>query len=183
MRRNERRGLRPNAKGCSNTSSFAALRTFNNAIVSYVANVLILCGSLQSPLFASLCRSSPGFVAGLFGPGGRFSGSVDPVMEKFNASIGFDKRMWEEDINGSISYAKSLVQMGVVTSAESEQLIEGLGKVKEEVRASEERSTELRRRLHTTSMGAVIPNSLCIPLLRHVLLILAGRSGLPTPSS
>mmetsp|Transcript_26871 Transcript_26871/g.53602 ORF Transcript_26871/g.53602 Transcript_26871/m.53602 type:complete len:468 (+) Transcript_26871:162-1565(+) len=69
---------------------------------------------------------------GLFGPGGRFSGSVDPVMEKFNASIGFDKRMWEEDINGSISYAKSLVQMGVVTSAESEQLIEGLGKVKEE---------------------------------------------------
>ena len=37
---------------------------------------------------------------GLFGPGGRFSGSVDPVMEKFNASISFDKRMWSEDLDG-----------------------------------------------------------------------------------
>ena len=30
--------------------------------------------------------------------GGRFSGDVDPEMNKFNASIGFDKRMWKEDI-------------------------------------------------------------------------------------
>ena len=30
--------------------------------------------------------------------GGRFSGKVDPEMDKFNASIGFDKRMWKEDI-------------------------------------------------------------------------------------
>ena len=34
--------------------------------------------------------------------GGRFSGKVDPEMEKFNASIGFDKRMWKEDIMVSI---------------------------------------------------------------------------------
>ncbi len=43
---------------------------------------------------------------GLFGKGGRFNGSVDPVMEKFNASINFDKRMWEEDLDGSITYAR-----------------------------------------------------------------------------
>lgn len=30
--------------------------------------------------------------------GGRFTGKVDPEMDKFNASIGFDKRMWREDI-------------------------------------------------------------------------------------
>ena len=30
--------------------------------------------------------------------GGRFSGNIDPEMEKFNASIGFDKRMWKEDV-------------------------------------------------------------------------------------
>ena len=30
--------------------------------------------------------------------GGRFTGKVDPEMDKFNASIGFDKRMWKEDI-------------------------------------------------------------------------------------
>ena len=34
--------------------------------------------------------------------GGRFSGKVDPEMDKFNASIGFDKRMWKEDITVSV---------------------------------------------------------------------------------
>ncbi|GMH74100.1 hypothetical protein TL16_g06369 [Triparma laevis f. inornata] len=69
---------------------------------------------------------------GLFGKGGRFNGSVDPVMEKFNASISFDKRMWEEDLDGSITYARALVQMGVVNAEESEELIKGLNLVKVE---------------------------------------------------
>lgn len=30
--------------------------------------------------------------------GGRFTGATDPVMEKFNASIHYDKRMWREDV-------------------------------------------------------------------------------------
>jgi argininosuccinate lyase len=30
--------------------------------------------------------------------GGRFTGKTDPLMEKFNESLPFDKRMWEEDI-------------------------------------------------------------------------------------
>ena len=30
--------------------------------------------------------------------GGRFTGTVDPIMEKFNASIQYDKRMWKADI-------------------------------------------------------------------------------------
>jgi len=38
--------------------------------------------------------------------GGRFSGKTDPIMEKFNASINYDKRMWKEDIAGSVSYVK-----------------------------------------------------------------------------
>ena len=33
--------------------------------------------------------------------GGRFTGVTDPVMEKFNASIHYDKRMWKEDIQVS----------------------------------------------------------------------------------
>lgn len=32
--------------------------------------------------------------------GGRFTGATDPIMEKFNASISYDQRMWREDING-----------------------------------------------------------------------------------
>ncbi len=30
--------------------------------------------------------------------GGRFTGATDPLMEKFNESLPFDKRMWQEDI-------------------------------------------------------------------------------------
>lgn len=42
--------------------------------------------------------------------GGRFSGKTDPVMEKFNASISYDKRMWKEDIAGSVSYVKGVCE-------------------------------------------------------------------------
>eukprot|EP00562_Extubocellulus_spinifer_P010762 CAMPEP_0178512532 /NCGR_PEP_ID=MMETSP0696-20121128/22945_1 /TAXON_ID=265572 /ORGANISM="Extubocellulus spinifer, Strain CCMP396" /LENGTH=49 /DNA_ID= /DNA_START= /DNA_END= /DNA_ORIENTATION= len=38
---------------------------------------------------------------GLFGAGGRFRGGTDPIMEKFNESLSFDKRMWAQDIRGS----------------------------------------------------------------------------------
>ena len=47
--------------------------------------------------------------------GGRFTGETDPVMEKFNASIGFDQRMWKEDIQGSQSYVGALEKAGLVS--------------------------------------------------------------------
>ncbi|XP_066926755.1 argininosuccinate lyase-like [Clytia hemisphaerica] len=61
--------------------------------------------------------------------GGRFSGKTDPVMEEFNASINIDKRMWEEDIAGSIAYAKGLEKIQIISNDEKETLIEGLNKV------------------------------------------------------
>ncbi len=36
--------------------------------------------------------------------GGRFTGATDPLMEKFNESLPFDKRMWKEDIQASPLY-------------------------------------------------------------------------------
>jgi len=64
--------------------------------------------------------------------GGRFSGATDPIMEKFNNSIGYDKIMWLEDINGSIAYAKSLISCNILTKVESEQIVNGLNEVKKE---------------------------------------------------
>ncbi|XP_020628297.1 argininosuccinate lyase-like [Orbicella faveolata] len=64
--------------------------------------------------------------------GGRFTGKVDPEMDKFNASIGFDKRMWKEDIVGSEAYVKGIEQAGLVTNDEMKEILSGLGKVKEE---------------------------------------------------
>lgn len=69
---------------------------------------------------------------GLFGAGGRFKGGTDPVMEKFNESISFDKRMWSQDIRGSVAYAKAIHKVGIITEEEKDKLVDGLGKVKEE---------------------------------------------------
>ncbi|XP_077995364.1 argininosuccinate lyase-like isoform X2 [Glandiceps talaboti] len=64
--------------------------------------------------------------------GGRFTGATDPVMEKFNASIDFDKRMWKEDILGSQAYVKALERVGLVTEEERIAIGDGLGKISEE---------------------------------------------------
>lgn len=73
----------------------------------------------------------------LFGAGGRFKGGTDPIMEKFNESINFDKRMWDQDIRGSIAYAKAISKIGIITSDECELMISGLEKVRVEWKANE----------------------------------------------
>lgn len=69
---------------------------------------------------------------GLFGAGGRFKGGTDPIMEKFNESISFDKRMWAQDIRGSIAYAKAIQKVNIITEDECNLLITGLEKVYKE---------------------------------------------------
>uniref|UniRef100_A0A671NB86 Argininosuccinate lyase n=1 Tax=Sinocyclocheilus anshuiensis TaxID=1608454 RepID=A0A671NB86_9TELE len=64
--------------------------------------------------------------------GGRFVGNTDPIMEKFNASIAYDQRMWEADIKGSKAYVKALQKAGLVTQNEMEQILTGLDKVFDE---------------------------------------------------
>jgi len=53
-------------------------------------------------------------------------------MEKFNESLWFDKRMYSQDIRGSVAYAKSIGMVGIITEDEVKLLIEGLGKVHKE---------------------------------------------------
>ena len=50
-------------------------------------------------------------------------------MEQFNASIGFDKRMWKADIQGSQAYVKALQKVDIVTEEEMNLILDGLKKV------------------------------------------------------
>ena len=50
-------------------------------------------------------------------------------MEKFNASLPFDKRMWQADITGSQAYAKALALSKIITDAERDTLVDGLARV------------------------------------------------------
>ena len=61
--------------------------------------------------------------------GGRFTGATDPLMEKFNDSIGFDYRLWQADLQGSKAYAVALARAGIVTNAEMEEMGTGLDEV------------------------------------------------------
>ncbi|KAF7697151.1 argininosuccinate lyase [Silurus meridionalis] len=61
--------------------------------------------------------------------GGRFVGSTDPIMEKFNASISYDQRMWNADIRGSKAYVKALHKAKLVTQEEMMQIQNGLDQV------------------------------------------------------
>ena len=57
---------------------------------------------------------------------GRMTGQVDEKLNALNASIGFDSRMYRQDIAGSIAHATMLGEVGVVTPEESAQIVEGL---------------------------------------------------------
>jgi argininosuccinate lyase len=76
--------------------------------------------------------AATGARGGLFGAGGRFRGGTDPVMEKFNESISFDRRMWAQDVRGSMAYAKAIALAGIITQEEADTLVDGLEKVREE---------------------------------------------------
>uniref|UniRef100_A0A803W4J8 Argininosuccinate lyase n=1 Tax=Ficedula albicollis TaxID=59894 RepID=A0A803W4J8_FICAL len=64
--------------------------------------------------------------------GGRFSGSTDPIMERLNASISYDQRLSEVDIQGSMAYAKALEKSGILSKTELEKILGGLEKISEE---------------------------------------------------
>ena len=61
--------------------------------------------------------------------GGRFTGATDPLMEQFNASLSFDQRLWQADIQGSQAYARALARAGILTTAEADQIVNGLEQV------------------------------------------------------
>ncbi len=88
--------------------------------------------------------------------GGRFAKATDSLLEKYNASIGFDWRLFAADIEGSIAYAQALVKTGILTSQESQKIIEGLQAVRVEFEEErfeiapddEDIHTAVERRLH-----------------------------------
>ena len=61
--------------------------------------------------------------------GGRFTGATDPLMEAFNASISFDRKLAQVDIQGSVAYVECLGESGLIDQEECKQLITGLEKI------------------------------------------------------
>ena len=58
--------------------------------------------------------------------GGRFGGGPAELMQRINASIGFDKRLWREDIAASKAHAAMLRDQGIIGAADAQAILNGL---------------------------------------------------------
>lgn len=67
--------------------------------------------------------------------GGRFAKPTDEAINAFQASIDFDKRMYREDILGSLAHAKMLVQTGILTPQDGEDIERGLKDILQQIEA------------------------------------------------
>jgi argininosuccinate lyase len=65
--------------------------------------------------------------------GGRFAAGPDAIMEAINASIGFDKRLARQDIDGSRAHAAMLAATGIITDSDADAIREGLLTVLSEI--------------------------------------------------
>ncbi len=65
--------------------------------------------------------------------GGRFSEATDSFVQRFTASVDFDQRMAEQDIEGSLAHAGMLHAVGVLTAEELQEIESGLARVREEI--------------------------------------------------
>ena len=69
---------------------------------------------------------------------GRFKEDTAKLLEEFNSSLSFDKRLYKQDIFGSIAYAKTLVHSKIISKHESDEIIRGLNKILEEIEIEKE---------------------------------------------
>ena len=100
--------------------------------------------------------------------GGVFSEATSAQVERFTESVSFDRRLYAQDIAGSIAHARMLAHVGLLTDAEADQIEQGLGEIRQEIeqgrfefkieledihmhieRALVERLGDVGRKLHT----------------------------------
>ena len=67
--------------------------------------------------------------------GGRFQAGPDAIMEEINASIGFDKRLFAQDIAGSKAHAAMLAKQGIISKSDAAEIRKGLDQVQAEIEA------------------------------------------------
>src|SRR5258708_29160338 len=67
--------------------------------------------------------------------GGRFASGPAAIMEAINASIGFDRKLYAQDIRGSIAHSEMLAKTGIISAADQEKIADGLNTVLKEIEA------------------------------------------------
>ncbi len=81
--------------------------------------------------------------------GGRFTKETDQLVYHFNASISFDKRLYEQDIRGSLAHVEMLAKQGILTEEEREQIKEGLQGILRDVESGALEITDKYEDIHS----------------------------------
>lgn len=92
-------------------------------------------------------RKEERMMAGLWG--GRFTGETDALVYQFNASISFDKRLFEQDIEGSIAHVVMLEKQGIITCEEKDLIVKGLAGIRKDVEEGRLAITEEYEDIHS----------------------------------
>ena len=69
--------------------------------------------------------------------GGRFAEGPSAIMAAINASIGFDRKMWRQDIQGSLAHAAMLAHVGIITAEDEAAIRDGLAKIAARIEAGD----------------------------------------------
>jgi argininosuccinate lyase len=67
--------------------------------------------------------------------GGRFQEKTCAAVEDFTASLHFDRRLYRQDIAGSVAHARMLAKQGILTDTEAEAIVRGLEEIRQELEA------------------------------------------------
>jgi argininosuccinate lyase len=69
--------------------------------------------------------------------GGRFDEPTDAFVERYNASVEFDQRLFREDIDGSIAHARMLAAQGILSDADRDRIVDGLETLRARIEAGD----------------------------------------------
>ncbi len=88
--------------------------------------------------------------------GGRFSGDTNELVDAFNASITFDRRLYREDIAGSIAHARMLAKQAIISDEDRDAIVAGLGEIHAQIDAGEFEFRVDREDIHLNIEAALI---------------------------
>lgn len=81
--------------------------------------------------------------------GGRFTKETDDLVYRFNASITFDRKLFEQDIEGSIAHCVMLEKQGILTCEEKDAIVKGLAGIRQDVLEGRLAITEQYEDIHS----------------------------------
>ncbi len=84
---------------------------------------------------------------------GRTDGVINAVADDFNSSISFDKKMFEEDITGSIAHAKMLAKQEIITLEDCQKIVAGLSEILTDLKSGKLQIDETAEDIHTFVEG------------------------------